>query len=144
MISTQSLRVIPRPSAVRPAIKIENVMLSGHGRLILHDGTDLPIGYRLVHNEYGSWCSGTLIGNVQSVAPGSFCEGVDVELDGRLRLVALITGYSERHLNFVAKYDGVYAQELSSRRVPGQPSCDAQGSKAERFLVPDSSLVGAS
>ena len=86
-------------------------MFSGHGRLILRDGTDLPIGYRLVHNEFGSWCSGILIGDVRSVDPGSFCEGVDVELDGRYKLIALITGYSERHLSFVAKFEGAYAQE---------------------------------
>ncbi len=79
-------------------------MLSGHGRLILRDGTDLPIGYRLVHNEFGSWCSGTLIGDVSSVDPGSFGEGVNVELDGRYLLVVLITAYSDRHLSFVANF----------------------------------------
>lgn len=80
-------------------------MLSGHGRLILRDGTDVPIGYRLVHNEFSSWCSGTLIGDVRSVDPGDFSEGVNVELDGRFKLIALITGYSDRHLSFVAKFD---------------------------------------
>lgn len=86
-------------------------MLSGHGRLILRDGTCRPIGYRLVHNELGSCCSGTLIGDMRSVDPGSFCEGVGVELDGRYKLVALITHYSERHLRFVAKFEGAYAEE---------------------------------
>lgn len=96
-------------------------MISGHGRLILHDGTDLPIGYRLVHNEYNSWCTGTLIGDVRVVDPGIFSKGVDIELEGRVRLVALITGYSERHLSFVAKYDRADTQELSSHRVSMLP-----------------------
>ncbi len=79
-------------------------MKSGHGRLILRDGTDLPIGYRLVFDEFGHWCSGTLIGNIRSVDPGRFCEDMTAQLDDNSEIVLLVTGYSDRHVSFVASY----------------------------------------
>jgi len=81
-------------------------MKSGQGRLILRDGTDLPIAYRLVHNEYGSWCSGTLIGDIRSVDPGSFSQGMRAKLEDGYDIVLLVTAYSDRHLSFVARFDG--------------------------------------
>ena len=85
-------------------------MKSGQGRLILRDGTDLPIAYRLVHNEYGSWCSGTLIGDIRSVDPGSFSQGMRAQLGNGHEIVLLVTAYSDRHLSFVAKFDGSAAR----------------------------------
>lgn len=90
MHSAAFARYLP-PIAVGRTIKTENVMKSGQGRLILRDGTDLPIAYRLVHNEYGSWCSGTLIGDIRSVDPGSFSQGMRAELEDESDIVLLVT-----------------------------------------------------
>ncbi|RYF30718.1 MAG: hypothetical protein EOO23_04490 [Comamonadaceae bacterium] len=80
-------------------------MKSGQGRLILRDGTDLPIGYRLMHNEYGLWCSGTLIGDLRSVDPGRFTHGLKALLADGTYIALLVTGHSDRHVTFVGKYE---------------------------------------
>ena len=80
-------------------------MQSGHGRLILRDGTDLPIGYRLAYDGFGHWCSGTLIGNIRSVDPGSFSKNMVAQLDDNSEIVLLVIGYSDRHVSFVASFD---------------------------------------
>ncbi|MGF7055623.1 hypothetical protein GGC47_004836 [Bosea sp. OAE752] len=76
-------------------------MKSGHGRVILRDGTELSIGYCFAQNESGSVCQGTLIGDIRSVDPGSFSNSFSLVLSGGEELVALATAYSDRHINFV-------------------------------------------
>jgi len=96
-------RTPPACSSARPAIKIENNMISGHGRLILRDGTELPVGYCLFYAHCFSWCSGMLIGNIRSVDPGTFSKPIEVALDDGRVLLALGTGHSDRHVRFVAQ-----------------------------------------
>ena len=92
-------------------------MKSGQGRLILRDGTDLPIGYRLVYNEFGCWCGGTLIGDMRSVDPGGFCEGLKAKLDDNSEIALLVTGYSDRHVSFVAKFELGTSLDRGNARV---------------------------
>jgi len=80
-------------------------MKSGHGRLILCDGTDLPIAYRLQSDQLGHWCTGTLIGDVRSADPGGFGEGLKARLDDGRDIALLVTGYSDRYISFVATFD---------------------------------------
>ncbi len=80
-------------------------MKSGHGRLILRDGTDLPIAYRLQSDQLGHWCTGTLIGCISSADPGGFGEGLKARLDDGRDISLLVTGYSDRYISFVATFD---------------------------------------
>ncbi len=80
-------------------------MKSGQGRLILRDGRDVPIGYRLMHNELGNWCNGTLIGDMRSVDPGGFSHGLKADLADGNSIALLVTGHSDRHVTFVARYE---------------------------------------
>ncbi len=99
-------------------------MKSGQGRLILRDGTDRPIGYRLMHNEFGDWCSGTLIGDMRSVDPGGFGHGLKAQLADGTAIALMVTGHSDRHVTFVAKYD--------TGGFPGEPSVEIGPSGSER------------
>lgn len=79
-------------------------MKSGHGRLILRDGTDVPIGYHLAHDDPRLWCQGTLIGDMRSIDPGSFCKDLRVDLDDGIKMVVLVTAHSDRHISFVGNF----------------------------------------
>jgi len=92
-----------RPNADRSAIKIETVIKSGHGRLILRDGSDVAVSYLL--NDFGSWCSGTLIGDMKAVSPDDFSHGLKVRLEDCSDLVPMIIGHSEIHVTFAARYN---------------------------------------
>ncbi len=98
-------------------------MKSGQGRLILRDGTDRPIGYRLMHNEFGPWCGGTLMGDIRSVDPGTFSHGLKVELADGTTIALLVTGHSDRHLTFVGTYEASV--------LPDEPSVEPRLSGSE-------------
>uniref|UniRef100_A0A9E7ZYL7 Uncharacterized protein n=1 Tax=Bosea sp. NBC_00436 TaxID=2969620 RepID=A0A9E7ZYL7_9HYPH len=78
-------------------------MKSGHGRLILRDGSDVAVSYLL--NDFGSWCSGTLIGDMTAVGPADFSRGLKVRLEDGPDLVPMVIGHSEIHLTFAARYN---------------------------------------
>lgn len=78
-------------------------MKSGHGRLILRDGSDVAVSYLL--NDFGSWCSGTLIGDMTAVSPADFSHGLKVRLEDGPDLVPMVIGHSEIHVTFAARYN---------------------------------------
>lgn len=91
-------------------------MKSGHGRLILRDGTDLPIGYCLFRSEAAGGCCGILIGNIRSVDRGSFLKPIHIALDDGNALVAHVIGHSERHVRFVTSLGKLISR--SKGRIP--------------------------
>lgn len=91
-------------------------MKSGHGRLILRDGTDLPIGYCLFRSEVGVGCYGILIGNIRSVGQDRFLKPIKITLNNGDALVAYDTGHSERHVRFVTNLGRLMSR--SKGRLP--------------------------
>lgn len=76
-------------------------MKSGHGRLILRDGTDLRIGYCLFRSEAAHGCRGILIGNIRSLDQDIFHKPIEIGLGDGSALVAHVISHSERHVRFV-------------------------------------------
>lgn len=116
-----------RPSGFRPAIKIEIIMKSGHGRLILRDGTDIPIGYSLLRSESTNGCRGILIGQIRSVDWSCFLEPIRIALDNGRAFAAHVVTHSERHVVFVTSLGQLISR--SKRRLPrrrGRPLAVAQ------------------
>lgn len=91
-------------------------MKSGHGRLILRDGSDVAVSYLL--NDFGSWCSGTLIGDMTAIGPADFSRGLKVRLEHGPDLVPMVIGHSEIHLTFAARYNA---------RTTGTSRTDSEG-----------------
>ncbi|MCA0421151.1 hypothetical protein [Bosea beijingensis] len=75
-------------------------MQSGHGRLILRDGTDLLVGYFLLHSHAAGGCRGILIGNIRSIDRSSFLKPIKIALDEGNAFVAHVISHSERHIRF--------------------------------------------
>ena len=75
-------------------------MKAGHGRLILHDGTDLLVGYCFVHSRAANDCRGILIGNIRSIDQNTFSGPIKVAFDGENPFVAHVVSHSERHIRF--------------------------------------------
>lgn len=90
----------PPARAFRPAIIIESIMQPGHGRLILRDGTDLLVGYCLLHCYTAGGCRGILIGNIRSVDQSAFLKPIKIALDEGNAFVAHVVSHSERHIRF--------------------------------------------
>lgn len=78
-------------------------MKSGHGRLILRDGTDVSLEYRLATAEGGTQRQGTLIGDLSTIDPGEFTYKVRyVPADGEA-FALLVTTFTDRHLAFICE-----------------------------------------
>jgi len=92
----------PPARAFRLAIIIEIIMQSGHGRLILRDGTDLPVGYCLLQPLATEGCRGILMGNIRSLDPKALQKSIQIALDDESTFAAVVIGLSERHVRFVA------------------------------------------
>lgn len=80
-------------------------MKSGHGKLTLHSGMDLALEYRIAPQHFGSWCQGALIGNLAEVDHGAFAERLNFVTASGLKLVLLVTGFSDTHLTFVGEFE---------------------------------------
>lgn len=80
-------------------------MKSGQGRLILRDGTDVPLEYRIAHQEFGSRCQGSLIGDLSTVNPGIFAERLQFISSDGMKVALLVTNYSDSHLTFIGDYE---------------------------------------
>jgi len=76
-------------------------MQPGHGRLILRDGTDLLVGYCLLHSKSAGGCHGILIGNIRSVDQTAFLKPIRIALDEGNAFIAHVVSHSERHIRFV-------------------------------------------
>jgi hypothetical protein len=87
-------------------------MQPGHGRLILRDGTDLLVGYCLLHCYTAGGCRGILIGNIRSIDRNAFLKPIQIALADGHAFVAHVIGHSERHIRFVTN-------RLSSRTKVG-------------------------
>lgn len=87
-------------------------MNSGQGRLILCDGTDLPIGYCLFRSEPAVGRCGVLIGNIRSVDRDSFLRPIRIALSDGNAFSAHVISHSERHVRFVTSL----GQNLSRSR----------------------------
>lgn len=98
------LRASSRPS-IRPAIIIENIMEPGHGRLILRDGTDLPVGYCILQSQAADGCRGILIGNIRSIDAKAFLTPIKLSLGEQHVFAAHVISHSERHVRFVSILD---------------------------------------
>jgi hypothetical protein len=75
-------------------------MQPGHGRLILRDGTDLLVGYCLLHSHAAGGCRGILIGNIRSIDQSAFLKPIKIVLDEGNAFVAHVVSHSERHIRF--------------------------------------------
>lgn len=89
-------------------------MQPGHGRLILRDGTDLPVGYCLLPSRTAEGCRGILIGNIRSIDRNAFLKPIQIALDDGHPFVAQVISHSERHIRFVTNRG-----QLSSRAKVG-------------------------
>lgn len=89
-------------------------MQSGHGRLILRDGTDLPVGYCLLSSPIAQGCRGILIGNIRSIDRNAYLKPIHIALADGHAFVAHIISHSERHIRFVTDNS-----QLSSRANVG-------------------------
>jgi hypothetical protein len=77
-------------------------MHPGHGRLILRDGTDLPVGYCLLPPQAAEGCRGILIGNIRSIDRNAFLKPIRIALeDDEPAFMAHVISHSERHVRFV-------------------------------------------
>lgn len=79
-------------------------MHPGHGRLILPDGTDLPVGYCLLHSRAANGLRGILIGNIRSIDQSAFLKPIKIVLGDRDAFVAHVIGHSERHIRFATDF----------------------------------------
>jgi len=96
-------------------------MNPGHGRLILRDGTDLPIGYCLFRSHAADGCCGILIGNIRSIDRGSFLKPIKIALDDGNAFVARVISHSERHVRFVTNLGQLIARSKGRfGRRPGR------------------------
>ena len=75
-------------------------MKPGQGRLILRDGTDLPVGYCLLDSEAAHGCRGILIGNIRSIDQSAFLKPIQIALGEGKAFVARVVSRSERHIRF--------------------------------------------
>ncbi|WP_139218978.1 hypothetical protein [Bosea sp. CRIB-10] len=89
-------------------------MQPGHGRLILRDGTDLPVGYCLLPSPIAGDCRGILIGNIRSIDRNAFLKPIQIALADGHAFVAHVISHSERHIRFVTNNS-----QLSSRADVG-------------------------
>lgn len=111
----------PPARAFRPASKIEITMEPGHGRLLLRDGTDLPIGYCLIRSQTTNGCRGILIGNIRSVDRRIFLKPIKIALNDGSAFVAHAIGHSERHVRFVTNLGQLISRYKSQIGRRGRP-----------------------
>jgi hypothetical protein len=78
-------------------------MQPGQGRLILRDGTDLPVGYCLLDSEGAHGCRGILIGNIRSIDQNAFLKPIQLVLGEGNALFAHVVSRSERHIRFATE-----------------------------------------
>lgn len=76
-------------------------MKSGQGRLILRDGTDVPLDFCLATLKDGTRRHGTLMGDLTKVDVGEFAYKVRfVPADGE-EFVLLVTSFNDNCLTFL-------------------------------------------
>ncbi len=96
-------------------------MSPGHGRLILRDGTDLPIGYCLFRSQAAGGCRGILIGNIRSVDQSSLLKPIKIAPDDGNAFVAHVISHSERHVRFATSLDQLISRSKRSGDRRGRP-----------------------
>ena len=111
----------PPARAFRPAIIIENIMQPGHGRLILRDGTDLPVGYCLLQSQGAGGCRGILIGNIRSLDQNALLKPIQIALDNEPAFAALVISHSERHVRFATNLGQLSSRAQARIRLDSRP-----------------------
>jgi hypothetical protein len=77
-------------------------MKSGQGRLILRDGTDVPLDYCLATLKDGTRRHGSLIGDLSKIDKGEFAYLARyVPADGE-EFALLVTTFNDNYLTFVS------------------------------------------
>ncbi|MGN6097596.1 MAG: hypothetical protein ACTHP8_15325 [Bosea sp. (in: a-proteobacteria)] len=97
-------------------------MKSGHGRLILREGIELPVGYCLLHSHGANGCDGILIGNIRSIDQKTFLKPIRILLDEGRAFMAHVVSHSERHIRFATNLGQLISRGKGRfRRRPAAP-----------------------
>ncbi|HEV7324362.1 MAG TPA: hypothetical protein VGN91_04790 [Bosea sp. (in: a-proteobacteria)] len=96
-------------------------MQAGHGRLILRDGTELPVGYCLLPSQTAEGCRGILIGSIRSIDRNAFLKPIQIALADGHAFVAQVISHSERHIRFVTNRGQLSSQTKVDLRRDCRP-----------------------
>lgn len=79
-------------------------MKSGQGRLILRDGTDVPLQFSFT-DPNGAGRHGSLIGDLSQIDPGEFAYRLRYVPAHGNTIALLVTNFSDKHLTFIVDFD---------------------------------------
>lgn len=94
----------PSASGAPEVSPSESIMKSGQGRLILRDGTDVPLQFSFT-DPNGARRHGSLIGDLSQIDPGEFAYKLRYALADGNTIALLVTKFSDKHLTFIVDFD---------------------------------------
>ncbi|WP_114853052.1 hypothetical protein [Bosea caraganae] len=77
-------------------------MKSGHGRLILRDGMDVPLDYCMAALKEGARRHGSLIGDLSKIDAGEFAYTIRYVPADDDEFTLLVTTFHDNYLTFVS------------------------------------------
>lgn len=94
----------PSASGAPEVSPSESIMKSGQGRLILRDGTDVPLQFSFT-DPNGVRRHGSLIGDLNQIDRGEFAYKLWYALADGNTIALLVTKFSDKHLTFIVDFD---------------------------------------